>query len=202
MYKISLGLILLFALLSCNRTKNEQNNQAKQIDNKSTEVQKSENLEDDDLNISKKQKVNNKKNTISLTRLDSTNLDSFSLSFPFSWERFGIDNNDTVTYRFCYANNPEFSIDKDFNSIQIIIGNELNETFKIENVFFNDSIFRIHIDKSSKWLDSCTIEIVNIEDMTAKFYLNDDFENSYQYLPKSILKNKRRIEEDCNDEDI
>jgi len=195
MDKISLGFLLLFSLLSC--TQNNRNNQSKQIIKNSTELQKSEYLQEDSLKIKKNSKVENTREVISLTRLDSTNVDSLTMTFPFSWERFGIENNDTVTYSFCYANNPEFSIDKGFNTIQIIIGNELKETFKIEDIFFSDTIYRIHIDKSSKWLDSCTIAVVNKEDMTVNFHLNDDFQNSYLYLPKSILKGKRRIEEEC-----
>ena len=41
--------------------------------------------------------------TDSLTRADSTDLDSLRNRLPLSWERFGLENEDTVTYSFCGA---------------------------------------------------------------------------------------------------
>jgi len=137
-----------------------------------------------------------------LTKVDSTNIDLVKQIYPLSWERFGVDNGDTVTYSFCYANIPEFSISNNLESIEIIIGNELHDTFQIEKLMYNDSILRIYLKKNAHWIDSCTMILQDKEKLISKFYTNDESEMTYSYLPKTKFQDKIRIEEECDDEDI
>lgn len=149
-----------------------------------------------------KKTTENPEQKIVLTKVDSTNIDLVKQIYPLRWERFGVDNGDTVTYSFCYANNPEFSISNNLESIEIIIGNELHDTFQIKKLMYNDSILRIHLKKNSHWIDSCTMILQDKEKLISKFYTNDESEMTYSYLPKTKLQDKRRIEEECDNEDI
>jgi hypothetical protein len=135
----------------------------------------------------------------SLTRADSTDLDFLRTNFPLSWERFGIENEDTVTYSFCAASNPQFSLNEELTSITIIIGNELHENFRIKDVFFNDSIFVFNFNEKTLGLERAVLLIEDRKRQIGKLLIYDNTpENSYSYLPHQKLINKRRIVYECD----
>ena len=126
---------------------------------------------------------------------------NFNLSeFPKEWEKFGIENNDTVSYEPCRANNPQFLISRDFKKIQIIIGNELEETFKILSVTENAKSLTIVLDKNKSGIENCTFEWLDQKHFIGKWYINDETGNFYEYLPKNILDRYERIVEKCDEE--
>ncbi|WMN13009.1 hypothetical protein QYS49_35300 [Marivirga salinae] len=135
----------------------------------------------------------------SLNKADSATLDSLRTSLPLSWERFGIENKDTVSYDFCGASNPQFSLNNDLTAITISIGNELHEKFQIEEIFYNDSIYLFSFKEKKMGLEKCILLIKDKSRQIGKLLIYDaNPEDSYSYLPKTILSEKRRIVYDCD----
>ena len=132
-----------------------------------------------------------------MLEVDFNNIPQILKNFPLSWERFGIVNGDTVTYNFCYANNPKFTLSKNYKTILIINGNEMNGTFEIIKIYYNDSIFYFKL--SGDGLDDCTFKLIDKNRMIGQLILLDNYE-PFNYLPCERLKNKKVIKEECDDE--
>ncbi|NLD48359.1 MAG: hypothetical protein GX660_14390 [Clostridiaceae bacterium] len=137
-----------------------------------------------------------------LKKVDLNDIPTELLAFPLSWEKYGIDKGDTVTYSFCNASNPEFTIiSSDFNAIQIIIGNELNQTFRISSIYYNDSIFKFILEHNNAGLNDCVFKWLNKNRQIGTLLLYGD-NNGFTYMPKNRLTNKRIVEEECDNSDI
>ena len=120
--------------------------------------------------------------------------------FPKTWERFGITNNDTVSYQPCNASNPQFIISPDAKKIQIMMGNEVDATCKIISLTHSDKTLTICLDENKDGIKSCTFTWVDKKHFVGKWYLNNESDNTYEYLPKYLLDRHERITEKCNDE--
>jgi len=137
------------------------------------------------------------------SNLQKINLDSISQklkNFPLSWERFGVENRDTVTYEFCNASNPEFTINNGYKSVQIIIGNELYQTFNISSVYHNDSVVKFVLAPNNAGLEEFEFKWLDKRKMIGTIYIYGQ-ESGFEFLPKEKLKNKKVIKEECNEED-
>jgi len=135
-----------------------------------------------------------------LSEIDFNNIPQILKKIPLSWERFGVDSGDTVTYDFCYAYNPQFILSKDYKTIRIIIGNELDNIFKIANIYYNDSIFYFKFKELDYGLEGCTFKLIDKNKMIGKLYIYDNYE-PFEYLPSEKLVNKRIIKEECDEDE-
>jgi hypothetical protein len=122
--------------------------------------------------------------------------------FPLSWERFGIEDGDTVTYKFCYSSNPEFTLAEDFESIYIALGNEFQTSFEIAEISYTDSTLYFKFKKERFGLEGCLFKWVDKKQGIGAFFLYDN-SDWIVCLPKERLLNKRRLGEECyyDDED-
>jgi hypothetical protein len=121
-------------------------------------------------------------------------------NFPLSWERFEIVNDDTVTFSFENASNPEFDLSPDFKSIRIIIGNELDQSFTISKILYSNSKVKFILDKNTSDLNECTFKWIDKQRKIGALLLYDD-QNYYKYLPKSRLKDKKVMMENEEKDD-
>jgi hypothetical protein len=135
-----------------------------------------------------------------LQKIDLGDIPQELKEFPLSWERFGIEKGDTVTYSFCNASNPEFNINKDYKTMKIVIGNEMDQTFKISAIFNNNSIFKIILEPNSAGLENCIFKWIDKQKMIGTLLLYSN-ETGFEYLPKNKLKGKPVIDEECDDMD-
>ena len=120
--------------------------------------------------------------------------------FPTNWERFGIVDNDTVTYEFCYANNPKFNLDKRNLKIEILLGNELNEKFSINKITKTRKGFKFYFESNPSMINSCSFEWTDNTRQIGIWYIDEDRSRFYQFLPQERLKNFRRVVEECDGE--
>jgi hypothetical protein len=137
------------------------------------------------------------KTNSNLQKIDLGDIPQKLKEFPLSWERFGVEAVDTVTYSFCNASNPEFFISKDYKTMNIVIGNELDRTFKILGIYYNDSIFKISLEPNNAGLENCVFKWIDKQKMIGTLLLYED-ESGFEYLPKSKLTGKPVIDEECD----
>jgi len=132
-----------------------------------------------------------------LFEVDLKNTPQILRNFPLSWELFGVENGDTVTYKLCYASNPEFTLSRDYKIIHIAIGNEVDGRFEIAQIFYNDSIFRFKLKPNNTGFS----EYFTFRWIDKNKMIGTIFDDDRLFLPKERLANKRVIESDCDETD-